>query len=643
MHTLRSVVSFLSLVTLARTAGATWPAEGAPVATGAGANHTLCAVVPDGPAALFVAYVVNTSPAQVRVQRLRADGDITPGWGTDGATPTAPTTLVRSNPHVIPDGTGGCFVAWDETNPSIYYYVRVQHLLASGTPDPAWPADGALVAQGDGPFFGIATLVSVAGLVPASSGGCIVAVSRSSSGCHDGFCVSGGSVTLTRADAAGALSPAGALEPFCSSFTEAIVTLDGGGGLFALTKTGCPNEMRFRHTLIGGEPPVPLPVLGFVAQSDIARVADGSVLAKVGRGFLSTNPVWFHWNADGSPAAGAPAGGLVLPAGPSKFAPDGSGTSVFVWQPAGTPGPLFGIRLEPDGSGSPGWPAAGLPLASAPAQVEPFAASSDGAGGVVVVWQDKRAGDSNRDLYAARRFANGAPANGVPASGYPLCTASGHQTNPMVATLAPGISIAAWEDTRTGSNVDLYAQRITLDTPVPTTVSLASVDARPDRVRVEWRLSDGVPEVVLERSGDGNEWNELARIVPGSLGRVEYEDTDVHPGESLAYRIHFLSDGRRIWTVPVWVEIPRAELAVRVMPPTSRDRLSLEVTLASRGPARLDLLDVSGRRLQSHDLSHLGTDPTRLELELADLAPGIAWLRLQQGTERRTVRLAITR
>jgi hypothetical protein len=642
MRTLRSVMSFVLLVALARAAGASWPADGAPVAMGGGVSRTLRAVVPDGAAALFVTYEQNSSPAQVRVQRLRADGELTPGWGSDGVAPTAPTTLGRSNPHVIPDGTGGCFVAWDETNPSLYYYVRVQHLLASGAPDPAWPADGALVAQGDGPFFGITRLVSVAGLVPASSGGCIVAVSSSSSGCHDGFCVSGGSVTLTRADAVGALSPAGALEPFCSSFTEAIVTLDGGGGLFALTKTGCPNEMRFRHTLIGGEPPVPLPVLGFVAQSDIARVADGSVLAKVGRGFLSPNPVWFHWNADGSPAAGAPAGGLVLPAGPSRFAPDESGTSVFVWQPAGTPGPLFGIRLEPDGSGSPGWPATGLPFASAPALVEPFAACSDGAGGVVVVWQDKRAGNENRDLYVMRRFADGAPAS-VPASGYPLCTAPGHQLNPRIVTLAPGVSIAVWEDLRSGSTGDLYAQRITLDTPVPATASFVRADAHTDRVSLEWRLSDGVAEVVLERSRDGNEWSELARIVPGDLGRVSYEDTDVRPAETLAYRIHFAADGQRIWTVPVWVEIPRAELALRVLPPTARGRLSLEITLASSEPARLDLMDVSGRRLRSYDLSGYGKDPTRLELELGDVASGIAWMRLRQGSESRTLRLAITR
>ena len=67
------------------------------------------------------------------------------------------------------------------------------------------------------------------------------------------------------------------------------------------------------------------------------------------------------------------------------------------------------------------------------------------------------------------------------------------------------------------------------------------------------------------------------------------------------------------------------------------------MTLASDEPAQLDLLDVKGRRLRSHDVSRLGTSPMRLELELRDLAPGIAWLRLRQGRDFRTLRLAITR
>src|SRR5262252_2054763 len=70
------------------------------------------------------------------------------GWGPDGAT-------IRSTAAEIPivaacsDGGSGTFVAWQETSTSPAGTLRVQHVLASGDPDPSWPADGALATTAD--------------------------------------------------------------------------------------------------------------------------------------------------------------------------------------------------------------------------------------------------------------------------------------------------------------------------------------------------------------------------------------------------------------------------------------------------------------------------------------------------------------
>ena len=628
MRAIRSIVGIAFLLAaVASPAEATWLPDGSPVVTGAG-SRSLQSVVADGTTGLFVTWVEPGPSPQIKVQRLRADGDITPGWPAQGFGP--PTASIgRGNPHVLPDGAGGCYLAWDEDT-YVNYNVRLQHVLASGAPDPAWPATGVLVAQGMGFGYGTYTRYATLALAPATGGGCVVAVLQQSGGCHDGYCTSGGSLSFRSASTTGVLSSWAEIEPFCASGAQGMAVADGGSGFFVLTSSPCSPQLRFRHSLVGGEPPVLLPVSGSASACRLARAADGSVLAVVqpsGGGLLM-----FHWNSDGTPAAGAPAAGVTVPGG--LWAPDASGSSVFVVSASGT---LSGMRFEPDGSGTPGWP---LPLASAPAVVYSHAAGSDGAGGVVAVWQDTR--NADHDLYVTRRFADGAPASGVPASGLALCTAPGGQWLPRVMTLEPGVSIAVWEDLRSGYT-EIYAQRISLDVPVPATASLVRAEARPGRVELEWRFTEAVPEVVFERSRDGSEWSEIARVVPGSLGRVTYEDTDVRPGESLAYRIHFQSGDQRVWTVPVWVEIPRVELALRVMPPATQGRLSLEVTLASDEPARLELMDVSGRRLQRHDLSHFGTDPTRLELELNGIASGIAWLRLRQGSEMRTLRVAIAR
>ena len=82
---------------------------------------------------------------------------------------------------------------------------------------------------------------------------------------------------------------------------------------------------------------------------------------------------------------------------------------------------------------------------------------SDGAGGAVVAWQDFRSG-TNTDIYAQRVKAAGALQ--WTASGVALCTASGNQISPMIVSDGAGGAIVTWQDLRSGTNFDLYAQRV---------------------------------------------------------------------------------------------------------------------------------------------------------------------------------------
>jgi hypothetical protein len=58
----------------------------------------------------------------------------------------------------------------------------------------------------------------------------------------------------------------------------------------------------------------------------------------------------------------------------------------------------------------------------------------------------------------------------------------------------------------------------------------------------------------------------------------------------------------------------------------------VEITLGDTGPARLEVLDMAGRRVDSRDLS--GFTPGRHALVIdatTKLAPGLYWLRLTQN------------
>jgi len=82
---------------------------------------------------------------------------------------------------------------------------------------------------------------------------------------------------------------------------------------------------------------------------------------------------------------------------------------------------------------------------------------SDGNGGAIITWHDYRSG-SNNDIYAQRIDSNGViqwAANGVT-----ICTAGSAQIHPQICSDGGGGAIITWTDYRSGSSYDIYAQRI---------------------------------------------------------------------------------------------------------------------------------------------------------------------------------------
>jgi hypothetical protein len=74
--------------------------------------------------------------------------------------------------------------------------------------------------------------------------------------------------------------------------------------------------------------------------------------------------------------------------------------------------------------------------------------------------------------------------------------------------------------------------------------------------------------------------------------------------------------------------------------PSHGDRLSVAFTLAEPAPARLRLLDVSGRRLAEMEVGALGTGRHVVELGRG-LTPGLYLVRLTQGAQVRVLRVAV--
>jgi hypothetical protein len=112
---------------------------------------------------------------------------------------------------------------------------------------------------------------------------------------------------------------------------------------------------------------------------------------------------------------------------------------------------------------------------------------------------------------------------------------------------------------------------------------------------------------------------------------------------------HFLNDlSVLLNTTPVApVSVPqdpvaRTPGALRILPNPARGELGVEFTLPGKAPARLELFDVSGRRLGSREVGALGAGVHRVRLSQgASLRAGIYFVRLRESGRARTVRAAV--
>jgi hypothetical protein len=164
-------------------------------------------------------------------------------------------------------------------------------------------------------------------------------------------------------------------------------------------------------------------------------------------------------------------------------------------------------------------------------------------------------------------------------------------------------------------------------------------------VHLVWRGAEALPaELTVQRRHERIEsWTSIGS--PSATGRdlVEYDDTTVEPGVSYAYR---LTRGAEILSEEQWVAVPRRAtfaLAGARPNPARAKELSVAFTLTGVGPARIEVLDLAGRREHERVLEGFAPGSHVVPLAEAQLAPGIHWLRLTEGTRVAHSRVAVVR
>jgi hypothetical protein len=183
--------------------------------------------------------------------------------------------------------------------------------------------------------------------------------------------------------------------------------------------------------------------------------------------------------------------------------------------------------------------------------------------------------------------------------------------------------------------------------PTPARIALQSARVEQGGVRIVWWTAAGPGTITLYRWAGGGPWQSLGAVDPDGSGWIRYEDATVAAGTRCGFRLGIRDGGVEEFGGEAWVDVPAAAvLALHgVWPnPTTGEELTAWFSLATGAAAKLELLDVVGRAIATQQVGVLG--PGRHSVDLgtgSHLAPGVYILKLTQGGEAMSARIAVVR
>jgi hypothetical protein len=157
-----------------------------------------------------------------------------------------------------------------------------------------------------------------------------------------------------------------------------------------------------------------------------------------------------QWTADGVAVCTA-AGNQFHP----RLASDGVGGAIVTWEDRRSgPEDIYARRVDQFGAVQ--WTADGVLVCNATAEQYSPQIVGDGAAGAIIAWYDWRSGST--DIYMQRIDSSGTPQ--WTANGTGICTAPFAQDSPSLVQDAGGGATVVWADKRNGANTDIYVQHV---------------------------------------------------------------------------------------------------------------------------------------------------------------------------------------
>jgi len=423
-----------SLVMGAQSAWAQWVQDGAAICTATG-SQDYPVLVSDGAGGAIITWRDARSGSwDIYAQRVDASGSAL--WTANGVA-ICTTTENQQNPQLVSDGAGGAIITWWEFGNEDIYAQRVN---ASG--NVLWTANGVAICTAAGSQH--------PQLVSDGAGGAVITWYdyRGSNGDIYAQRVNANGSTLWTTNGVAICSAVGSQYPQLVS--------DGAGGAI-ITWQDCRSGSY-----------------DIYAQ----RVsASGNVL----------------WTANGA--------AICIATGIQDYpvlVSDGAGGAIITWRDARSGSDIYAQRVNASGTAL--WTANGVAICTAPGVQSAPQLVLDVAGGAMITWQDNR--NDPCDIYAQRVNASGSrlwTANGVA-----ICTAASSQYNPQLVSDGVDGAIITWFDPRSG-NYDIYAQRVNASGNVLWTANGVAICTATEYQQHPQLISDGAGGAIIawddKRSG----------------------------------------------------------------------------------------------------------------------------------------------
>jgi FlgD Ig-like domain len=519
-------------------------------------------------------------------------------------------TSDQSAPVIVSDGAGGAILVWsDQRSGAATPDIYAQRVNAGG--DPQWTLNGIQVTDNSGADIQPA-------VISDGAGGAIIAWQN---GALNGI------IYAQRIDATGSrLWPKineGVAVTF-SGFAEIPdLAADGSGGAIVTWRDSRSGNLDIYARRVDSSG-VPQWTNDGVALCTAANdqyfpgiVSDGAGGAIIAWTDERAGFDIYAQRVNASGAAQWTGNGVLLGAtidslDPNPLVADGAGGAIVTWDT--DPVNLNIAAQRVNAAGAAQWGGGVLVCTATNLQGSPRIAP-DGAAGAIITWQDLRTG-TNRDLYAQHLNASGAPqwlANGVA-----LTSGTVQAEFPFILSNGTGGAVVAWQDYRSGAaNRDIYARGITasghLSWPADGT-PLCTASGNQLNPRVE---SDGVTAIVAWRDHRGSSWDIYA-LPTGVL-------TGVRDTPSLS----------------------ALELTPN-FPNPFVDGTTMDLDLPARADVNVDVFNVAGRRVRHQAAGTLNAGWREIRFDGRDdagqlLPSGVYFYRVHAAEQTVTEKMVIAR